>query len=118
MKLSKSILLAGLLAVTASVFAKNADLGDAPDDFAMVAGKKITITDTRKTLIQKFGKPKTDSDLYSNWEFPNNISITANYDHGALANLGASSLNSNITTNYVQVSGEKIYLNKDIVKSL
>lgn len=117
MKLSKSILLVSLFAVTPSVFAKNADLGNIPDDFAMVAGKKITIADTRKTLIKKFGKPKADSDSYSNWEFQNNISITANYEDDALANLGVNSLNPSITSNYVLVGGEKIYLNKDTINT-
>lgn len=32
-----------------------------PDDFAMVAGKKVTISDTHAILIQKFGKPKLDT---------------------------------------------------------
>ena len=48
MKLSKSILLASLLATTTSVFA---------DDFISANGVKLTVGDSLKTVTSKLGKP-------------------------------------------------------------
>ena len=48
MKLSKSILLASLLATTTSVFA---------DDFISANGVKLTVGDSLKTVTSRLGKP-------------------------------------------------------------
>ena len=54
MKLSKSILLASLLATTTSVFA---------DDFISANGVKLIIGDVLKTVTSKLGKPTEKSDF-------------------------------------------------------
>lgn len=79
-------------------------------------GKKITVEDTRASLIKKLGKPTSGDVSYSYWEKPN-YSISASYDQYGLQNFGISQLRTTPTTNIIQVNGAKIYLGKDSLKS-
>lgn len=79
-------------------------------------GKKITVEDTRASLIKKLGKPTSGDVSYSHWEKPN-YSISASYDQYGLQNFGISQLRTTPTTNIIQVNGAKIYLGKDSLKS-
>ena len=107
----KKLMLAALLAVcTTSAFAE-------PDDFAMVNGKKITINDTKKSLIQKFGKPTKDDGTYTTWTIPQNALISVNWDGVAIANFGVSSINTKITNNCINTAGKTLCLNKDTVNT-
>ncbi len=108
----KKIIIAVLLtACTTSAFAE-------PDDFAMVAGKKVTISDTRKSLIQKFGKPKLDTaTYYSSWEIPNDVSINATYHSGILENFEVTRIGTKAINNYIKVGGKTIYLYKDTINN-
>ncbi len=115
--MKKLIIAALITACTTSTFSKNADLGNAPNDYAMIIGKKITISDTRKTLIQKFGTPKFNSASNSTWELPNNVLISANYDNGLLSVSEVTAIGSKSINNYMTIDGKKIYLGKDTINT-
>ena len=66
MELSKTILLASLFVITTSAFADHAVVS--------FAGKKVTVEDTRASLIKKLGKPESGGTNYGTWTI-NGLSI-------------------------------------------
>ena len=107
----KKIIIAALLtACTTTAFAE-------PDDFAMINGKKVTINDTKKSLIQKLGKPTKDDSGYTTWTIPQNSLISVNWDGSTIANLGVTSVNPKITNNCINTAGKTLCLNKDTVNT-
>lgn len=79
-------------------------------------GKKITVEDTRASLIKKLGKPTNGNSTYSNWDKAN-YSISAEYDQYGLKRFSIDQLHTTPTTNIIQVNGTKFYLGKDSLKS-
>jgi hypothetical protein len=79
-----------------------------------VNGKKITVDDTRASLIKKLGKPASGSNAYSNW-MVNGLSIYAGYNQYGVNELNIVKLNS--TPVSVTIDGKTITLGKDSIRS-
>jgi hypothetical protein len=104
----KQHLIAVLLATfTTSVFAV---------DQMVINGKKVTMSDTRSTLIQKFGKPESGTPQFSNWTV-GNLSLYANYNQQGLVQFSVNQLNTKPSNNYLNVDGKAIYLGKDSIRT-
>ena len=106
MKLSKTILLASLFVITTSAFANHAVVS--------FAGKKVTVEDTRASLIKKFGKPSYGDNKYSQWTI-NGLSIYAGYSPYGLNEFNITQDKSTPVT--VNVDGKVITLGKDSIRS-
>ena len=76
MKLSKSILLASLLATTTSVFA---------DDFISANGVKLTVGDSLKTVTGKLGKPTEKNSDFVIWKLKYDNKVAAHFGQYGLA---------------------------------
>ena len=79
-------------------------------------GKKITVEDTRASLIKKLGKPTDGNNTYSYWN-KSNYSISASYDQYGLKHFSIDQLRTTPSVNIIQVNGTKFYLGKDSLKS-
>ena len=106
MKLSKSILLASLLAATTSVFA---------DDFISANGVKLTVGDSLKTVTSKLGKPTEKSSDFVIWKLKNGNKIAARFGQYGLSN---ATLSGNVSTDFLYTDGIKIFLNKESINSI
>jgi hypothetical protein len=106
MKLSKTILLASLFVITTSAFADHAVVS--------FAGKKVTVEDTRASLIKKLGKPAYGDNKYSSWTI-NGLSIYANYSPYGLKSFGINQDKPTPVT--VNIDGKIITLGKDSLAS-
>jgi hypothetical protein len=103
----KKIVIATLFtACTTSVFAEHAVVS--------FAGKKVTVEDTRASLIKKLGKPQYGDNSYSQWTV-NGLSIYANYNQYGVNNFSVSQLKPTPVT--VNVDGKVITLGKDSLRS-
>lgn len=80
-------------------------------------GKKITLEDTRASLIKKLGKPKSGNNTYSYWAKPN-YSISATYSNYGLESFSVDQMRTTPTTNFIQVHDTKFYLGKTTLKSV
>lgn len=85
-------------------------------DHAVVsfAGKKVTVEDTRASLIKKLGKPEYGDNKSSQWTI-NGLSIYANYSPYGLNEFNITQLKS--TPVVVSVDGKTITLGKDSIRS-
>ena len=106
MKLSKSILLASLLATTTSVFA---------DDFISANGVKLTVGDSLKTVTSRLGKPSEKAAGLIIWKLKNGNKIAARFDQYGLSN---ATLSGNVSTDYLYTDGIKIFLNKESISTI
>ena len=80
----KKFIVAALVTVcTTSAFANHAVVS--------FAGKKVTVEDTRASLIKKLGKPQYGDNSYSQWTV-NGLSIYANYNQYGVNNFSVSQL--------------------------
>lgn len=79
-------------------------------------GKKITVEDTRASLIKKLGKPTDGNNTYSHWE-KSNYSISASYSQYGLKNFSIDQLRTTPTANLIVVGDTKLYLGQDSLKS-
>lgn len=85
-------------------------------DHMLINGKNVTVSDTRSTLIQKFGKPESGTAQFSNWTV-GNLSLYANYNQQGLVQFSVNQLNTKPSNNYINVDGKAIYLGKDTIKT-
>lgn len=85
-------------------------------DHMNITGKKVTMQDNRSTLIQKFGKPESGTNQFSNWTL-GNLSIYANYNQHGLVKFSVNQLNTKPSNNFINIDGKIIYLGKDTIKS-
>ena len=105
----KKFIIAALVTVcTTSVFA----------DFPKIIfeGKTIEPTDTRTSLIKKFGKPASGDNTYSHWDKPN-FSMSASYDQYGVKEFGIAQLKSVPSNVQLKVNGQTITLGKDTINS-
>ena len=104
----KKFIVAALVTVcTTSAFANHAVVS--------FAGKKVTVEDTRASLIKKLGKPQYGDNSYSQWTV-NGLSIYANYNQYRVNNFSVSQLKPTPIT--VNVDGKVITLGKDSLRSI
>lgn len=106
MKLSKSILLFSLLAITTSVFS---------DDFISANGVKLSVGDSLKTVTNKLGKPVEKVDELIIWKLKNGNRVVARFDQYGLSN---ATLSGKVTTDYLNTNGTRIFLNKESINSI
>ena len=85
-------------------------------DYMQINGKKITMNDTRSTLIQKLGKPESGTSSNSRWNIEN-LNIYAEYNKNALADFSVWAVNNKPSGNYININGKNIYLGKDTIKT-
>ena len=108
-KVVASLMLSGLMLTCAtSVFA----------DFPKIIfeGKTIGPTDTRTSLIKKFGKPTSGDKTYSYWDKPN-FSMSASYDQYGVKEFGIAQLKSVPSNVQLKVNEQTITLGKDTINS-
>lgn len=79
-------------------------------------GKKITVEDTRATLIKKLGKPADGTKDYSHWQ-KSNYAISASYDQYGLRTFEINQLRPAPGNNAIVVNGKTFYLGKDSLKT-
>lgn len=106
MKLSKSIMLASLLAATTTVFA---------EDFISANGAKLTVGDSLKTVTSKLGKPAENNSGFVIWKLKNGNKFAARFDQYGLSN---ATISGKITTDYLDTNGVKIFLNKESINTI
>lgn len=85
-------------------------------DQMLINGKKVTMMDTRNTLIQKFGQPESGTNQFSNWTY-GNFSLYANYNQRGLVKFSVDQVNTKPSQALIQIDGQVIYLGKDTIKS-
>ena len=105
--MKKLIIAISLTACATSAFADHAVIS--------FAGKKVTVEDTRNSLIKKLGKPQYGDKDYSQWTV-NGLSIYANYTQYGLNSFSVSQLKPTPVT--VNVDGKVITLGKDSLRSI
>ncbi|XID74646.1 hypothetical protein ACF3NA_09005 [Alkanindiges sp. WGS2144] len=106
MKLTKSVLLVGLLAGTTSVLA---------EDFISTNGVKLTVGDALSTVIKKLGKPTEKNAGLIIWQLKNGNSVAASFDQYGLSN---ATLSGKATTDYLYTHGIKIFLNQESIHTI
>lgn len=85
-------------------------------DQMIINGKKVTMNDTRSTLIQKFGQPESGTTQFSNWTY-GNFSLYANYNQRGLVKFSANQMNNKPSKASLQIDDKVIHLGKDTIKS-
>jgi len=98
--MNKHIIAILLTTFTTSVFAA---------DHMSINGKTVTMSDTRSTLIQKFGQPESGTAQFSNWSI-GNLSL-------GLAQFSVNQLNTSPSKNFINIEGKTVYLGKDTIKT-
>lgn len=105
--MNKHIITILLTTFTTSIFAA---------DHMLINGKKVSMNDTRSTLIQKFGQPESGTVQFSNWTI-GNLSLYANYQKQGLAQFSVNQLNTSPSKNFINIEGKTVYLGKDTIKT-
>lgn len=103
-----------ITSLSTSLFAASAFAGMPSITFE---GKKITVEDTRSSLIKKLGKPTNGNSTYSYWK-KSNYSISASYEQYGLRYFSIDQLRAAPTANIIQVNETKFRLGKDSLKSV
>ena len=85
-------------------------------DHMLINGKKVTMNDTRSTLIQKFGQPESGTAQFSNWTI-GNLSLYANYQKQGLAQFSVNQLSTSPSNHLINIDGKTVYLGKDTIKT-
>jgi len=85
-------------------------------DHMLINGKKVTMNDTRSTLIQKFGQPESGTAQFSNWTI-GNLSLYANYQKQGLAQFSVNQLSTSPSKHLINIDGKTVYLGKDTIKT-
>ena len=85
-------------------------------DHMLINGKKVTMNDTRSTLIQKFGQPESGTTQFSNWTI-SNLSLYANYQKQGLAQFSVNQLSTSPSKHLINIDGKTVYLGKDTIKT-
>lgn len=85
-------------------------------DHMLINGKKVTMNDTRSTLIQKFGQPESGTAQFSNWTI-GNLSLYANYQKQGLAQFSVNQLSTSPSKHLINIDGKTVYLGKDTIKN-
>ena len=85
-------------------------------DHMLINGKKVTMNDTRSTLIQKFGQPESGTAQFSNWTI-GNLSLYANYQKQGLAQFSVNQLSISPSKHLINIDGKTVYLGKDTIKT-
>lgn len=105
--MKKHIITILIATFTTSVFAA---------DHMLINGKKVTMNDTRSTLIQKFGQPESGTAQFSNWTI-GNLSLYANYQKQGLAQFSVNQLSTSPSKHLINIDGKTVYLGKDTIKT-
>ncbi|MDH1533214.1 hypothetical protein N5I15_12750 [Acinetobacter johnsonii] len=105
--MNKHIIAILLTTFTTSVFSA---------DHMLINGKKVTMNDTRSTLIQKFGQPESGTAQFSNWTI-GNLSLYANYQKQGLAQFSVNQLSTSPSKHLINIDGKAVYLGKDTIKT-
>ena len=85
-------------------------------DHMLINGKKVTMNDTRSTLIQKFGQPESGTAQFSNWTI-GNLSLYANYQKQGLAQFSVNQLSTSPSKHLINIDGKTVYLGKDTIET-
>ena len=85
-------------------------------DHMLINGKKVSMNDTRSTLIQKFGQPESGTTQFSNWTI-GNLSLYANYQKQGLAQFSVNQLSTSPSKHLINIDGKTVYLGKDTIKT-
>ncbi|OOW08321.1 hypothetical protein MF4642_14255 [Acinetobacter sp. MF4642] len=105
--MNKHIITILIATFTTSVFAA---------DHMLINGKKVSMNDTRSTLIQKFGQPESGTAQFSNWTI-GNLSLYANYQKQGLAQFSVNQLSISPSKHLINIDGKTVYLGKDTIKT-
>lgn len=105
--MNKHIITILITTFTTSVFAA---------DHMLINGKKVSMNDTRSTLIQKFGQPESGTAQFSNWTI-GNLSLYANYQKQGLAQFSVNQLSTSPSKHLINIDGKTVYLGKDTIKT-
>ena len=105
--MNKHIITILIATFTTSVFAA---------DHMLINGKKVSMNDTRSTLIQKFGQPESGSAQFSNWTI-GNLSIYANYRPKGLTQFSVNQLNHAPSKHLINIEGKTITLGRDTIRA-
>lgn len=85
-------------------------------DYMLINGKKVTMNDTRSTLIQKFGQPESGTAQFSNWTL-GNLNVYANYSPKGLVQFSINQLSPMPSKHLINIEGKPLYLGKDTIKT-
>lgn len=105
--MNKHIITILIATFTTSVFAA---------DHMLINGKKVSMNDTRSTLIQKFGQPESGTAQFSNWTI-GNLSLYANYQKQGLAQFSVNQLSISPSKHLINIDGKTVSLGKDTIKT-
>lgn len=101
--------------ITALLLSASATSAFAADQMT-VSGKKVTMSDTRATLIQKFGKPESGTAQFSNWTL-GNLSIYASHPSKGLSQFSVTQTGRKSGSPVITTGGKTLQLGKDTIRT-